>query len=86
VTYARVLERVGSPLASVSLDLPAPGPGAVRVALRASGVCHSDLHALLGEWSVPLPIVLGHEGAGVATAVGSGVRDVCVGLRTVLVS
>ena len=61
-------------------DLPEPVGDQVRVRLTASGVCHSDLHAFNGEWTVPLPLVLGHEGAGVVEAVGPDVRDV-VGRR-----
>ena len=52
--------------------------------LTASGVCHSDLHALDGDWTVPLPLVLGHEGAGVVEAIGPHVRDVAIGDHVVL--
>ena len=52
--------------------------------LTASGVCHSDLHAFNGDWTVPLPLVLGHEGAGVVEAVGPDVRDVAPGDHVVL--
>ena len=41
--------------------------------MLASGVCHSDLHVRDGEWDRPTPIVMGHEGAGIVEAVGSGV-------------
>ena len=50
------------------LELDDPGPGEVRVRYGASGVCHSDLHCVDGEWTVPLPLVLGHEGAGTVEA------------------
>ena len=53
-----------------------PGPNEVLVRLAASGVCHSDLHALDGDWDTPAPLVLGHEGAGIVVAVGSEVTDV----------
>jgi len=66
------------------VDLQDPGPGEVRVDLRASGVCHSDLHAVTGRLPLPMPIVLGHEGAGVVAAVGSGVHRVAVGQRVVV--
>jgi S-(hydroxymethyl)glutathione dehydrogenase / alcohol dehydrogenase len=78
-----VLERVGA-LAAADLELPEPAGDQVRVRLTASGVCHSDLHAFNGEWTVPLPLVLGHEGAGVVDAVGPDVRDVAVGDHVVL--
>jgi S-(hydroxymethyl)glutathione dehydrogenase/alcohol dehydrogenase len=47
-----------------------PGPGEVRVRMAASGVCHSDLHVLDGDWARPAPLVLGHEGAGWVESVG----------------
>jgi S-(hydroxymethyl)glutathione dehydrogenase/alcohol dehydrogenase len=73
VTRAAVLDRPGAPSRIEELELAAPGPGEVRVRMTASGVCHSDLHVRDGEWERPGPIVLGHEGAGVVDAVGSGV-------------
>lgn len=60
------------------------GPGLVRVSLRAAGVCHSDLHVVDGDWPAQEPLVLGHEGAGVVTEVGDGVRDAAVGDHVVL--
>jgi Zn-dependent alcohol dehydrogenase len=47
-----------------------PGPGEVRVRMAASGVCHSDLHVLDGDWTRPAPTVMGHEGAGWVESVG----------------
>jgi S-(hydroxymethyl)glutathione dehydrogenase / alcohol dehydrogenase len=81
---ARVLERTGAPLAAAALRLPDPDGDLVRVRLTASGVCHSDLHQADGDWSGPLPLVLGHEGAGVVEAVGPAVRDVRPGDHVVL--
>lgn len=49
-----------------------PGPGEVRVRMAASGVCHSDLHVLDGDWMRPAPLVMGHEGAGWVESVGPG--------------
>ena len=66
-------------LRAADSQLPEPVGDQVRVRLTASGVCHSDLHALDGDWTVPLPLVLGHEGAGVVEAIGPDVRDVAVG-------
>ena len=54
------------------LLLDPPGPGEVRVRMLASGVCHSDLHVLDGDWARPVPVVMGHEGAGIVEAVGPG--------------
>lgn len=52
--------------------------------MAASGVCHSDLHVVEGEWSRPANVVLGHEGAGVVKALGPGVEDLAVGDLVVL--
>ena len=61
-----------------------PGPGEVLVRLGASGVCGSDRHVLDGEWHLPSPTVMGHEGAGIVEAIGADVRDVAVGDHVVL--
>ncbi len=47
-----------------------PGPGEARVRMAASGICHSDLHVLDGDWTRPAPVVMGHEGAGWVESVG----------------
>jgi S-(hydroxymethyl)mycothiol dehydrogenase len=66
------------------LELEDPGPGEVRVRIEASGVCHSDLHVVETGFNHPLPVLLGHEGAGVVEAVGKGVSHVRAGERVVL--
>src|SRR5215208_5682909 len=81
---ARVFIRPGEPLAAEELDLTEVRGDLVRVRLRASGVCHSDLHVAAGEWTTDVPLVLGHEGAGVVQAVGPGVRDVRTGDHVIL--
>ncbi|WP_128984000.1 Zn-dependent alcohol dehydrogenase [Streptomyces roseicoloratus] len=58
------------------LEVRAPGPGEVLVAITAAGLCHSDLSVVDGTIPFPAPVVLGHEGAGVVEAVGPGVRHV----------
>jgi S-(hydroxymethyl)glutathione dehydrogenase / alcohol dehydrogenase len=55
------------------LLLDPPGPGEVLVRMAASGICHSDLHVVDGDWERPAPVAMGHEGAGVVEAVGPGV-------------
>ncbi len=55
------------------------GPGQVRVAIQATGVCHSDLSVMNGTIPQPAPVVLGHEGAGIIDAVGEGVTTAEVG-------
>ncbi|MEU0247611.1 Zn-dependent alcohol dehydrogenase [Streptomyces sp. NPDC006235] len=81
---AAVLPAVGSPLEITGIDLPDPGPGQVRVRLAAAGVCHSDLSLSNGTMRVPVPAVLGHEGAGAVVAVGEGVGHVAPGEGVVL--
>jgi S-(hydroxymethyl)glutathione dehydrogenase/alcohol dehydrogenase len=66
------------------IRLPATGTGQVRVRIRAAGVCHSDLSMLNGTVSAPMPLVLGHEAAGVVTEVGPGVTRVSPGDHVVL--
>ena len=58
-----------------------PGPDEVLVNVKYSGVCHTDLHAVNGDWPIPtkLPLVGGHEGAGVIVAKGELVQDVEIG-------
>jgi len=55
------------------IEVEAPRAGEVGIRMAASGVCHSDLSMRDGILPVPLPAVLGHEGAGVVTQVGAGV-------------
>ncbi|GAA0485931.1 alcohol dehydrogenase catalytic domain-containing protein [Streptomyces stramineus] len=61
------------------LEVRAPGPGEVLVAVAAAGLCHSDLSVVDGTIPYPVPAVLGHEGAGVVEAVGAGVTHVVPG-------
>jgi S-(hydroxymethyl)glutathione dehydrogenase/alcohol dehydrogenase len=70
-----VFDGPGRPISFETLRLDDPGPGEVRVRMVASGICHSDLHVVDGEWSRPSGVVLGHEGAGVIEALGEGVRE-----------
>lgn len=81
---AAVVERLpGKPLIT-DLDLDEPGIGELVVRVEASGVCHSDVHAMHGHgMTFPVPFVLGHEPAGVVEAVGPGVRHLQPGDRVV---
>ena len=81
---AAVLPAVGAPLEIAEIDLPDPGPGQVRVRLAAAGVCHSDLSLTDGTMRVPVPAVLGHEGAGTVLAVGEDVTHISPGDPVVL--
>jgi S-(hydroxymethyl)mycothiol dehydrogenase len=72
-------------LAVAELELDPPGPGEALVRIEASGVCHTDLHFLqTGGWGHQLPVLLGHEGAGVVEAVGEGVEHAGAGDRVIL--
>ena len=82
---ASVLFKQGEPLQVEELDLEAPHEGEALVRMVASGVCHSCLHAADGSWAgVPVPIVLGDEGAGVVEAVGPGTQGLQVGDHVIL--
>ncbi len=67
------------PLAIIEADLDPPGADEVLIRMRAAGLCHSDLSVIDGNRPRPLPMVLGHEGAGVIEELGSGVTDLRVG-------
>jgi NDMA-dependent alcohol dehydrogenase len=66
------------------VELDAPKEAEVLVKLTASGLCHSDHHLVTGDLPAPMPIVGGHEGAGVVVEVGPGVRDVAEGDHVVM--
>ncbi|MGW4335940.1 zinc-binding dehydrogenase [Rhodococcus koreensis] len=76
---AAVLHQPGAPLSIAELDLEPPRAGEVQLRVLAAGVCHSDLHYMNGDLQARLPIVLGHEGAGVVEQVGDGVTSVAPG-------
>ena len=71
---AAVLYEKGQPLVVEELRLRGPRLKQVLVKLAASGVCHSDLHYIVGDREHPLPVVLGHEGAGTVEDLGHGVN------------
>lgn len=75
--------KVREPVAPEPLVIDEPGPGEVLVRIQASGVCHTDLHIRNGAIA-SLPMLLGHEGAGVVEAVGPGVEQPRVGDYVVL--
>ena len=76
---AAVLYDVRKPLVVEDVDLLEPGPHEVLVRWKANGVCHSDLHVMTGDYPHPLPVVLGHEAAGVVEKIGPGVDSVAPG-------
>jgi NDMA-dependent alcohol dehydrogenase len=75
-TKAAVLWENNAPWSVEDIELDDPKDGEVLVRLVASGMCHSDEHAVTGDLPVPTPMVCGHEGAGVVEAVGPGVKRV----------
>merc|ERR1712137_320154 len=79
--WAQVIEKTGGPLEYKQIPVQKPGPDEVLVNVKYTGVCHTDLHALNGDWPLPtkLPLVGGHEGAGVVVARGQLVEEVNVG-------
>ncbi|MBS0374132.1 MAG: zinc-binding dehydrogenase [Proteobacteria bacterium] len=86
-TRAAILSRAGlprpyatsRPLEIEEIELAEPGPGEVLIAVRAAGLCHSDLSVIDGNRPRPLPMALGHECAGVVVSLGDGVTDLSVG-------
>jgi len=75
------LEHARGPWQHTLAALPKPGPGQVRVRVHACGVCGTDLHLWRGDFPVALPIVAGHEPAGVVDALGEGVTTLAEGDR-----
>ncbi|MEU4717787.1 alcohol dehydrogenase catalytic domain-containing protein, partial [Micromonospora purpureochromogenes] len=80
---ALVARAPGAPLRVEEIRLPAPGPGELRVRVRAAGVCHSDLSMVNGTLAPAYPLVLGHEAAGVVVEAGPDAA-VPVGTQVVL--
>jgi alcohol dehydrogenase len=87
-----VLEEIGrprpyarsTPLTVDDLDLAPPGHGELLVRIEAAGLCHSDLSVVDGNRVRPVPMLLGHEAAGVVEEIGPGVTDVQQGQRLVM--
>jgi aryl-alcohol dehydrogenase len=81
---AAVAREKGAPLRLETIELEAPRPGEILVKVSATGVCHTDLVVRDGMLPTPLPVVLGHEGAGIVEAVGAAVTKVKPGDRVVM--
>jgi alcohol dehydrogenase len=73
------------PVSVETVDLGGPGPGEVLVRITAAGLCHSDLSIINGDRPRPMPMVLGHEAAGLVEACGPGVADLARGDAVALV-
>jgi S-(hydroxymethyl)glutathione dehydrogenase/alcohol dehydrogenase len=76
---AAILWEQGRPLSVEEAELEAPRAGELLVEVKAAGVCHSDLHPARGDWPARVPLVLGHEGAGIVRETGEGATRVRVG-------
>ncbi len=78
-TKAAVVHEIGKPIDIVELDLDGPKDGEVLIRYTHAGLCHSDVHIQHGDLPGRLPMVLGHEGAGIIEEVGPGVTRVKAG-------
>jgi Zn-dependent alcohol dehydrogenase len=65
------------------IELDPPRAGEVLVSIAGSGLCHSDEHVVTGDLPTPVPIVGGHEGAGIVQEVGPGVTGLAPGDRVI---
>src|ERR671938_909669 len=74
----------GAPVSVETIVVPDPGHGEALVDVQACGVCATDLHYREGNINDDFPFLLGHEAAGVVSAVGEGVTDVAVGDYVIL--
>jgi len=83
-TSAAVLWEVGTPWSVEEVELDPPRAGEVLIELRAAGLCHTDDHYRTGDMVTGLPLIGGHEGAGVVVECGPGVRRLAVGDHVVL--
>jgi S-(hydroxymethyl)glutathione dehydrogenase / alcohol dehydrogenase len=76
---AAVLSEIGKPLSVMNLEISSPKAGEARVQTKASGICMSDWHIMAGDWPARLPLVPGHEAAGIVEEIGPGPSHVSVG-------
>jgi S-(hydroxymethyl)glutathione dehydrogenase / alcohol dehydrogenase len=81
---AAVCYEFGEPLQLANVMLDEPHAGEVKVRLAATAICHSDVHLINGDWHGELPVVPGHEAAGVVEAIGANVTSVKPGDRVVV--
>ncbi|KAF3932516.1 Zeta-crystallin [Dactylellina cionopaga] len=79
--WAMVVEKTGGPCVYKKIPVQKPASDEVLINIKYSGVCHTDLHAMMGDWPLDtkMPLVGGHEGAGVVVAVGELVKDIKIG-------
>ena len=78
---AAIVRKTGTPLKIETLPIPEAGPGEILIKVTACGICHSDVHAVDGDWNPGpnLPLIPGHEVAGHVAAIGKGVKGFRLG-------
>ena len=81
---AAVVRKVGAPWVIEDVQIAAPRDDEILVRMVGTGICHTDMGCRDGHFPVPMPIVLGHEGAGVVESVGAAVTRVKAGDHVVL--
>ena len=81
---AAVCYEFGQPLIIEEVVIDPPQAGEVKVKLAATAICHSDVHLIRGEWGGEVPVIAGHESAGIVEAVGEGVTNVQPGDHVVV--
>ena len=82
-TNAAVLYNSNEPLKIEPLEQEGPKHGEVRIKVSVAGICASDLHYMIGDLPMPMPVVLGHEGSGIVESVGPGVTNFEPGDRVI---
>lgn len=81
---AAVLNQPNGPFSIETVEVAAPQAGEIRVAIKAVGICHTDLVVASGAMGLQFPAVLGHEGAGIVESVGEGIDDIKPGDKVLL--
>ncbi len=81
---AAVCYELGKPLVIEEIDIDEPHDGEVKVRLVATAICHSDVHAIRGDWGGEVPFVAGHEAAGIVEKIGENVTRIKPGERVVV--
>jgi Zn-dependent alcohol dehydrogenase len=76
---AAVCYEFGQPLVVEEIEIDPPKAGEVKVRMAATAICHSDVHQVRGDWGGEVPVVVGHEGAGIVDTIGPGVNLVAEG-------
>ncbi|XP_004875480.1 alcohol dehydrogenase 1 [Heterocephalus glaber] len=82
--WAAIAWTANAPLSIEKVEVDPPKPGEVRVQIISSGLCGTDKHILEGKSRVPLPAILGHEGAGIVESIGEGVTSVQPGDKVLM--